>query len=528
MPSANASALGPIDPTALEAPNEDEKSAPWVVRKLVGSMTGRIVMSSYESLRAAGTSVICLSPWGDSSPLLLPCIRFRDLAVHTVIVATGGMAAVAAPVMGPVSEAALSSFGDTILVELGLNAGFSLGTKMANDLVFDKPLGKLLPLHDARLETTTVKELTITLKFKLAMEDANLGFFRGSVHSDPSLFSSVKEYLSVDKGWFSPYLFASARRPAIPRSMKPDVVFCHGPFLLGDYRIGETLLAESASVITLCDRPEPVVEEPEDSSSSLAKLKPQLKEHFSSLSDVFKKHSRSRSPSPSPGDSSNTPDPDGAVPPSPSMAPPSPTPYPPRHMVIVVLGLKPHRSLWTTSKRPGESVIRYLLLNGCVSILVPVKPGAPLVAWDVLTLKKLWDIDLPPKVEAGDISESALTETPRTKSGRFEGVVQVMYEYLDLCVDWERVALPGLPDADAAQGGSGAYTTTTIASGFSGDGNAVDLPATPEAKQYERQKEALKDAVTLLVASAVRSGESKAARDDIDEERAGIAMWRIR
>lgn len=62
-------------------------------------------MSSYESLRAAGTSVVCLSPvgiafyliytgmlirlqWGDSSPLLLPCIRFRDLAVHTVIVAT--------------------------------------------------------------------------------------------------------------------------------------------------------------------------------------------------------------------------------------------------------------------------------------------------------------------------------------------------------------------------------------------------------------------------------------------------------
>ena len=28
--------------------------------------------------------------WGDSSPLLLPCIRFRDLAIHMVIVATGG------------------------------------------------------------------------------------------------------------------------------------------------------------------------------------------------------------------------------------------------------------------------------------------------------------------------------------------------------------------------------------------------------------------------------------------------------
>ena len=66
-------------------------------------MTGRIVMSSYESLRAAGTNVICLSPWGDSSPLFLPCIRFRDLAVHMVIAGTGGMAAVAAPVMGPIS-----------------------------------------------------------------------------------------------------------------------------------------------------------------------------------------------------------------------------------------------------------------------------------------------------------------------------------------------------------------------------------------------------------------------------------------
>ncbi|KIK02887.1 hypothetical protein K443DRAFT_677233 [Laccaria amethystina LaAM-08-1] len=96
--TSEISVLGPIDPASRPTLNEEEKAAPWIVRKLVGSITGRIVMSSYESLRAAGTSVICLSPWGDSSPLLLPCIRFRDLAVHTVIVATGGMAAVAAPV----------------------------------------------------------------------------------------------------------------------------------------------------------------------------------------------------------------------------------------------------------------------------------------------------------------------------------------------------------------------------------------------------------------------------------------------
>jgi hypothetical protein len=61
-------------------------------------------------------------------------------------------------------------------------------------------------------------------------------------------------------------------------------------------------------------------------------------------------------------------------------------------MVILCVGLKPHRSLWTTSARPGESVIKYLLLNGCPAIVVPVKIGAPLVAWDALTLEELWKV----------------------------------------------------------------------------------------------------------------------------------------
>lgn len=37
----------------------------------------------------------------------------------------------------------------------------------------------------------------------------------------------------------------------------------------------------------------------------------------------------------------------------------------------------------------------------------------------------------------------------------------------------------------------------------------------------------VKDAVALLVAGAVRSGESKQVKDKIDKERSGIAMWRI-
>jgi hypothetical protein len=89
------------------------------------------------------------------------------------------------------------------------------------------------------------------------MEDAALGFFRSSLHKlvleirvsarahvshrDTSLFASVKEYLAIEKGWFSPYLFASSRRPIIPRVMTPDVIFCHGPFLAGfvPFRFGD-------------------------------------------------------------------------------------------------------------------------------------------------------------------------------------------------------------------------------------------------------------------------------------------------
>ncbi|KAF7289971.1 hypothetical protein MIND_01372400 [Mycena indigotica] len=457
---ATFSPLGPIDPASLSATHEEEeKSAPWIIRKLVGSMTGRIVMSSYESLRAAGTSIVCLSPWGDSSPFLLPCIRFRDLAVHTIVAATGGMAVVAAPVMGSVGAEVIGAFGDTILVELGLHAGFQLTTAAANDLVIEKPLKSLIPIHEKRLSTTAVKVLLITLKYKMTMTDAALGFFRSSIHTDNSLFSTVKDYLAVEKGWFSPYLFASARRPVIPRTMTPDVVFCHGPFLEGDYRIGQTLLSESAMVITFCSLV--------PTSLAAADKKPT---HHSLSIPKLSNLLRSRPPSPTEPEVKHTP-----LPPPPQ----------PRRMVIVLVGLKPHRSLWTTSARPGESVINYILLNGCPAIVVPVKVGAPLVAWDTLTLEDLWKITLP--TEDIDTEETG---------GTLGGIVKVLFEYVDMCVDWERFVVTGSSGDEASPG-----------------------PTEP--------RKALKVALSLLVAAAIRSKDSKEAKKEVDKERSGIAMWRI-
>ncbi|KAI0372108.1 hypothetical protein BV20DRAFT_1042979 [Pilatotrama ljubarskyi] len=462
------SPLGPIDPASVPEA-ETEKSAPWIVRKLVGSMTGRIVRSSWETLRASGTSVVCLSPWGDSSPLLLPCIRFRDLAVHTIIAATGGMAAVAAPVMGPVSDVVVSTLGDTILVEMGMHVGFDLTTKAANDLIFDGTIKQVVPIHSRRLETTGVKRMTITLKYKHVPEDASLGFYRSGVHKDNSLFASVMDYLAIEKGWFSPYLFASGRRPVIPRSVKPDVIFCHGPFLSGDYRVGETLLAESAAVISLSKAvvPPPSAEPTSTPSHSSLNL------NLPNLSNVF---SRSRTPSPDPA---LTP------------LPPPPTP---RRLAVFVVGLKPHRGLWTTSARPSESVIQYQLLNGCPAVVIPVKLGAPLLAWDTLTLEELWKVALP----EGDAPDA------KSKDGKFEGIVDVLYEFLDLCIDWERVVL------STKQGGA----EEDVQDGAVGVGT-------------EEKREALKGAIKVLVAAAIRSGESKEVRKEVDKERSGIAMWRI-
>ncbi|KAI0674455.1 hypothetical protein C8Q78DRAFT_595418 [Trametes maxima] len=462
------SPLGPIDPASVPEA-ENEKSAPWIVRKLVGSMTGRIVRSSWETLRASGTSVVCLSPWGDSSPLLLPCIRFRDLAVHTIIAATGGVAAVAAPVMGPVSDAVVSTLGDTILVEMGMHVGFDLTAKVANDLIFDGAIKEIVPIHSRRLETTGVKTMTITLKYKHVPEDASLGFYRSGLHKDNSLFASVMDYLAVEKGWFSPYLFASGRRPAIPRSVKPDVIFCHGPFLSGDYKLGETLLAESAAVISLSKVVPPTRAEPQAATPSQSTLNLNLP----NLSNVF---TRSRTPSPEPA---LTP------------IPPPPTP---RRIAVLVVGLKPHRTFWTTSARPSESVIQYHLFNGCPALVVPAKIGAPLLAWDTLTLEQLWKVTLP----EGDAADA------KSVDGRFEGIVDVLYEFLDLCVDWDRVVL----------------STEQAGTGEDVQEGAVEVG-------IEEKRAALKGSLKVIIAAAVRSGESKEVKKEVDKERGGIAMWRI-
>lgn len=55
--------MQPLDPASLAA-LEQQSEKPWILRKIVQSVTGRVVIAMAETLRSTGTTVVCLSPWG--------------------------------------------------------------------------------------------------------------------------------------------------------------------------------------------------------------------------------------------------------------------------------------------------------------------------------------------------------------------------------------------------------------------------------------------------------------------------------
>ncbi|KAF9566478.1 hypothetical protein CPC08DRAFT_814708 [Agrocybe pediades] len=518
----------------------EEQQGKWISKTLANSLPGRIVRSSYETFRSSGANVICLSPWGDSSPLVLPCIRFRDVAIHAVSTAThGATSVITAPIMNHLADVVVGSLMDTIIVEL-IDQGIQSVADVVADSVsawLEDTIEQAIPIHSQRLVTTATTDLKITLRYKHASTDAALGFFRSSIHKDLSITTSFKDYLSIEKGWFSPYLFASGRRPIIARCLKPDVIYCHGPFSAGDYKIGFAIVKNSTSVLSLvkyADDDKDVLDKPSEAATDddPEKVDPEqaAEEKLAALPEL------SREGANQPGEEDDS-DPssgkgstirggftkmkesavttweevDGKIKEKSkdafegmykikqkmmsklfdrgkarSLAEPPRKRAPGPQMVMVVVGLKPYRNMWNQSARPNESVLHYVLLNGCPTVAIPVKAGAPLVAWDTLTLEHLWKVDLPPE-------DGAMSET-----GKFEGIVGVLLEYIDFCVDWDRMITPEL-HSDSKTG--------------------PHYPSTPQA--------VLRHAVTLLVAAAIRSKDSKPVNKNVDPKRCGIAFWRL-
>lgn len=237
--------------------------------------------------------------------------------------------------------------------------------------------------------------------------------------------------------------------------MKPDIVFCHGPFLSGDYRVGETLVAQSAKVLHLCNPQTTMQAPPETSTPPSFKDKLKAGKMNEKLTTLIHRTKSQHPPSSEP--QARTPSP----PPILQQVVP-----PPRRLAVLLLGLKPHRlGLWTSSARPSESVLQYIILNGAPTLVLPALSGSPLIAWNTLTLKQL-----------------------QAKHDKYDGVVRILFEYLSLCVDWERVTV---------------------------------------GKSDEDRKSAVRDSLKLVVAAAAQSAESRAVKKGIDLERAGVVFLRI-
>ncbi|KAG9046500.1 hypothetical protein FS837_004300 [Tulasnella sp. UAMH 9824] len=464
------SVLKPVDASTLPD-YEAEGKAPWIVRELAGSLTGRVMMASYETIKATGKSVVCLSPWGDSSPLLLPCIRFRDLVATTITLGKGGTAAIVAPAISSSADMVPggSDAASFVTAQLVSSAGKEAVDNAVNWLLVDKPLDDLLRTHTHVLDGNSAKEILITLKYKHVTKDAALGFFRSPQHGDASILSKVADYFAVENGVVL-YL------PLCQRST-----------------VAETLLSQSAFALHFCQPQAPseqktptsvqggVKADHQDAESQPAGSKPAgLKAQTKRLGKKLLNEGASsevpaggtESAGRQPAVQANAPPADADVDQS-DLNPlvKASTSVPSRRMIILPLGIKPHRArAWTSSARPGESVMRYILFNGCPTVVVPVKPGSPLVAWDTLTLSQL---------------------DKYSREGRGEdGVVRILMEYVELCVDWERMVVPS-------------------------------------KGRDELRREAIKDALTLLVENLVKAGQSQDVKEKIDADRAGIVFFRV-
>lgn len=359
--------------------------------------------------------------------------------------------------------------------------------------------------------------------------------------------------------------------------MVPDVVFCHGPWLKGDYSIGRTLLKESTTIIALTEDPDLPPEEedpsliqkafavlnfkkapaaeaaltPEAAADYKGPSRPPSPTAFEKVTGLFgpKREKSTDRPETVPSEATtgvppvakyappshpppgHTPIPnvpvvtppaeDAAAPPS-SSAPTGPPPTstgvttmidrmtdqinqwrgipnpstsmpptteggipavpPNRRMVVLVLAIQPHRiGVWTSSQRPGESVINYILLNGCPALVLPIKPGSPLIAWHAMTLKTLQNLK-------GGVDGQA-----------FKDVLEVLVNYTEFCVDEERIQLP--PN----------YAENSELTG----------------SELEIKRKAIRVGMELVLAGAVRSGSSAKVKKEIDSERAGIVFFRI-
>jgi len=142
-------------------------------------------------------------------------------------------------------------------------------------------------------------------------------------------------------------------------------------------------------------------------------------------------------------------------------------------LLVSLVGIKPFRSTWASSRRPDEGRLHYQMPDGVPAIVLPVRAGAPLISWHATTLKDAFD--------NSSSSDSAREWQIRAR--------QDIFAFLEQVIDWQVVQMPN----------------------FS---KAVDVYTMLQA------------AVGLLVASSYALKDNKKVKKTLDLERSGIVFLR--
>lgn len=217
-------------PSPSHSGPQDAQQTPKVKRFFGDTLFGRVARSSVSTATSFAKMPLSLSPWGDNNPVTLPNVRYRDAVLFTTFAFVGG------PLVDGAADSVTSAFGiDSFVSELvSSGAGAIAASTVLKYGVFqivEQALDKgilehMLPEEEKMLCTTEIKSLQVGVKHKLMGVDADLRF----VGVRPA-----RNIQGIEKGWFCPYLFASARTPSVPRSNDFAIAQCFGPFLGGMY-----------------------------------------------------------------------------------------------------------------------------------------------------------------------------------------------------------------------------------------------------------------------------------------------------
>lgn len=208
----------------------DAQKSDSVKRFLGDTLVGRVARSSLQTATSLTKMPTSLSPWGDNNPVTLPNVRYRDAVLFTTFAFVGG------PLVDGMADGVTSAFGADSFVSEIVNSGagavaastvVKYGVFQIVEQAIDKGvLEHMLPEEERMLRTANVKSLQVGVKHKLMGVDADLRFV--GVHP-------TRDGTRCEKGWFCPYLFASARTPSVPRGEDFAMAQSFGPCLGGSY-----------------------------------------------------------------------------------------------------------------------------------------------------------------------------------------------------------------------------------------------------------------------------------------------------